>query len=230
MYNLLCACSEPALLQDVYYSTPGQMGSPTHRLPGRTLSTHAELCGFIEGRSSACHAGIVSCDHRSYPYNHAAVKLTGAILPGSREIFCLCQNMVMEYWTRARAAAATGRIPIMHLDSGSQTQRPRKHAQATATESRPDCLAAGRALAFSAFLAGVCGVTENRLEVRYLSCPMTRAVWIFAPAEDIHVRHERLQGGRGLEPESGIILGRTKLNCRMGRQCRFLHWHTQRRV
>ena len=73
-----------AVMQDVYYATPGQMGSPTHRLPGRFLSLHAMLRGFSRGRSS-CHAGIVSCDHRSFPYNHAAVKLTGAILPGSRE-------------------------------------------------------------------------------------------------------------------------------------------------
>ncbi|CAE7458820.1 unnamed protein product [Symbiodinium necroappetens] len=53
-------------LEDVYYSTPGQMGSPTHSLPG-----------------------IVSCDHRSYPYNHAAVKLTGAILSNSNYAFGL---------------------------------------------------------------------------------------------------------------------------------------------
>jgi len=53
-------------LEDVYYATPGQMGSPTHRLPG-----------------------IVSCDHRSFPYNHAAVKLTGAILSNSIYAFGL---------------------------------------------------------------------------------------------------------------------------------------------
>lgn len=27
-----------------------------------------------------CSAGLVSCEHRTYPYNHAAIKLTGAIL------------------------------------------------------------------------------------------------------------------------------------------------------
>ncbi|CAJ1440618.1 unnamed protein product, partial [Effrenium voratum] len=57
-------------LEDMYYATPGQMGSPTHRLPG-----------------------FVSCEHRMYPYNHAAIKLTGAILANSYYAFGLwCSN------------------------------------------------------------------------------------------------------------------------------------------
>jgi len=28
----------------------------------------------------AASPGLVSCEHRMYPYNHAAIKLTGAIL------------------------------------------------------------------------------------------------------------------------------------------------------
>ena len=29
---------------------------------------------------AAASPGLVSCEHRMYPYNHAAIKLTGAIL------------------------------------------------------------------------------------------------------------------------------------------------------
>eukprot|EP00435_Cladocopium_sp_Y103_P011209 s1732_g2.t3 len=53
-------------LEDSYYATPGQMGSATRRLPG-----------------------LVSCEHRTYPYNHAAIKLTGAILSNSFYAFGL---------------------------------------------------------------------------------------------------------------------------------------------
>lgn len=53
-------------LEDSYYATPGQTGSATRRLPG-----------------------LVSCDHRTYPYNHAAIKLTGAILSNSFYAFGL---------------------------------------------------------------------------------------------------------------------------------------------
>ena len=62
--------------QDWYYATPGQMGGPTRRLPGKTATLSIHICKFAV-------PGLVSCEHRMYPYNHAAIKLTGAILSGS---------------------------------------------------------------------------------------------------------------------------------------------------
>jgi len=68
-------------LEDTYYATPGQMGSPTRRLPG-----------------------FVSCDHRSYPYNHAAIKVTGAILSNSYYAFGLWVSNAEVYSSSQRTA------------------------------------------------------------------------------------------------------------------------------
>ncbi|CAK9021272.1 Pentatricopeptide repeat-containing protein [Durusdinium trenchii] len=68
-------------LEDSYYSTPGQMGSPTRRLPG-----------------------LVSCEHRTHPYNHAAIKMMGAILSNSYYAFGLWVSNAEDYLASQRTA------------------------------------------------------------------------------------------------------------------------------
>ncbi|CAE8736426.1 unnamed protein product, partial [Polarella glacialis] len=66
-------------LEDVYYGTPGQTGKPTSRLPG-----------------------IVSCLYQTVPFNHAQIKLSGALLSQSYYGFRIGVQNALNYQASQR--------------------------------------------------------------------------------------------------------------------------------
>eukprot|EP00930_Biecheleria_cincta_P038971 TRINITY_DN26793_c0_g1_i2.p1 TRINITY_DN26793_c0_g1~~TRINITY_DN26793_c0_g1_i2.p1 ORF type:complete len:2370 (+),score=328.03 TRINITY_DN26793_c0_g1_i2:2584-9693(+) len=74
-------CRVRDLQDSTYYATPGQSGGPTKRLPG-----------------------LVSCTHKTHPYNYASIKLLGALLARTRYAFSLMTINAQEYVEAHREA------------------------------------------------------------------------------------------------------------------------------